>query len=107
MTVKNQASNINIGSVIQGFSRYKNQKVIYWGDHNLITFDTYVRKAYIPTGKERVMLITKGVEYRPDLVAYDAYGTVDVWWKILEANGMLDIWEFKSGKTIIIPDTLL
>jgi hypothetical protein len=103
MTVIVEKSDIPSTSVTIGFSRYRNQKVIYWGKDRLITFDAYVRKRYVPIGSEKVMLITKGIEYRPDLVSYDIYGLVDIWWKILEANKMKDIWEFKSGKTIILP----
>jgi hypothetical protein len=106
MTVPVSNANIRITDVIRGFSRYKYQQVIYWGDQRLITFDTYNRKNYKRTGNERVMLIKKGVEYRPDLVSYDVYGTSDAWWKIMEANGMKDIMEFKAGTTIVIPDSI-
>jgi hypothetical protein len=41
------------------------------------------------------------------LVSYDAYGFVDNWWRILEANQMKDVWDFKTGKTIIIPNKIL
>jgi hypothetical protein len=88
-------------------SRYMNQQVIYYGDQKFMTFDIYNKTAYVPTGNEKVMLITKGLEYRPDLVSYDAYGFVDNWWRILEANQMKDIWDFKTGKTIIVPNKIL
>jgi hypothetical protein len=88
-------------------SRYMNQKVIYYGDKRLMTFDIYNKNEYTPTGDERVMLITKGLEYRPDLVSYDAYGFVDNWWRILEANQMKDVWDFKAGKTILIPNRVM
>lgn len=107
MTVPITKCQTPIESFIKGFSRYKNQNVIYWSEKNFLTFDTYIRKSYHATGRERVMLITKGVEYRPDLVAYDHLGMPDAWWKILEVNQMKDIWEFKAGRTIIIPDTIL
>lgn len=107
MTVPIEDSKISAVSVIKGLSRYKYQNVIYWGEQKYITFDLYVRQKYKRTGKEKVMLITKGLEYRPDLVAYDVFGIVDAWWKILEVNGMKDIWEFKAGKTIFLPESLL
>jgi hypothetical protein len=50
------------------------------------------------------MVISKGVEHRPDLVSFDHYGHVDNWWRILEANNIKDIWDFKAGTTIILPD---
>lgn len=94
-----QASNITFAG-----SRYKNQKVLYYGDQKFITFSTYKRKKYSPNGMEKVMLINKGVEYRPDLVSYDIYGFTDNWWKILEANEMYDIFDFKAGTTILLPE---
>jgi hypothetical protein len=81
--------------------------VIYYGESKIMTFDTYLRKTYFPKGNEKVMLITKGVEYRPDLVSQDIYGFPDNWWNILEANKMMDIFEFKAGRTILLPDLSL
>lgn len=104
MTVPIQIAPISPERVVGGFSRYLKQRVIYWGDENLLTFDTYIRKPYVPTGNEKIQVITKGVEFRPDLVSYDVYGMVDAWWRILEANGMHDITDFVTGTTIILPD---
>ncbi len=88
-------------------SRYMKQNVIYYSEKRLMTFDLYIRDTYIPNGNEKVMLITKGVEFRPDLVSFDIYGFVDNWWRILEANKMKDVWDFKAGKTILLPDRVL
>lgn len=102
-----QRTNIDPRTILHSTSRYMNQEVIYWGDEKLITFDIYNRQEYTRSGKEKIMLLTKGVEYRPDLVSYDVYGFVDNWWRILEANGMKDIWDFKAGKTIFLPDKVI
>lgn len=107
MTVPISSTNIRTDSVTQGFSRYQNSEVIYWGDQNLITFDTYVRTAYVPTGNEKVIMVTPGLAYRPDLLAYDIYGTPDAWWKILEVNGIYDIYDFKPGVTVMLPANLM
>lgn len=107
MTQLIQNSNIETRTIFSTGSRYMNQNIIYYGDKKIITLDTYNRVAYKRTGNERIMLITKGIEYRPDLVSYDVYGFVDNWWRILEANNMKDIWEFKSGVTIFLPDKIL
>jgi len=104
MTIPIQETNIRPDAVVDGNSRYFDKKIIYYGEQSFITFETYVRKPYQQTGQENVMVITKGIEYRPDLVAYDVYGIPDPWWRILEANGMKDIWEFKSGVTIFLPN---
>lgn len=107
MTVQISSANINTDSVIKGFSRYKNSEVIYWGSQNRIAFGTYLRQPYVPTGQERVILITPGLAYRPDLLSYDIYGTVDVWWKIMEVNKIYDISDFKAGITVMLPDNIL
>ena len=104
MTIPINNTLINVEDLTTALSRYRTSKVIYYGNANFITFPTYLRKTYVPKGDEKVMMITKGVEFRPDLVSFDVYGFSDSWWRILEANGMHDIFEFQAGKTIIIPD---
>ena len=107
MPNKIEASKLNTREILAPGSRYIKQQIIYYGEKKIITFDTYNREVYKPTGNEKVSVVTKGTEYRPDLVSYDVYGYVDNWWRILEANGMKDIWEFKTGRTIILPDRIL
>lgn len=106
MTVPIEPSNTLPEKVVSGMSRYIDGEIVFYGEQKFLTFTTYNRKAYKPTGKEKILLIKKGVEFRPDLVSYDAYGFVDAWWKILEANGMKDVFEFKAGVTIIIPNLI-
>jgi len=101
--IKIEVSPILAKNIVATGSRYIDSKVLYYGDKNFVTFETYKRVPYVKIGDEKVMLITKGVEYRPDLVSFDYYGFSDVWWKILEANGMKDIYDFKAGVTIILP----
>lgn len=99
-----EKSNIRTDSFVSSQSRYIKQNVIYYGENKFLTFDTYIRTPYILNGNEKIMLIKKGVEYRPDLVSFDVYGFPDAWWKILEANKMKDVFDFKAGKTILIPN---
>lgn len=106
MTIRIEEANIRTDNIVGGQSRYLGQKVIYYSDKRFITFETYNRKPYVPTGKEKVMVITKGVEFRPDLVAYDVYRVQNLWWKIMEANKIYDIYDFVAGKTIILPDNV-
>lgn len=106
MTIPITYTNTRAERMVSGFSRYVGQNVIYYGEGKFLTFDTYIRKPYKPTGKEKIMVIKKGIEYRPDLVSYDVYGIPDAWWRILQANGMKDVWEFKAGVTIRIPELI-
>lgn len=93
--------------IVSGFSRYKKQTPIYYGEQKILTFDTYIRVPYVRTGDEKVMLITKGVEYRPDLIAYDVYGVPEAWWKIMEVNNIFDIYDFKVGRTVFLPKNII
>jgi len=104
MTIPIQETNIRADKIVTGSSRYATSKVIYYGEERIITFDTYIRKTYIPSGKEKIMKLSKGVEYRPDLVSYDFYGSVDYWWKIMEVNKIKDVYDFKAGLTIFLPN---
>ena len=54
-------SNIRSDAVVVQTSRYINQNVIYYGEKKLLTFDTYNREKYTPTGNEIIMLLNKGV----------------------------------------------
>jgi hypothetical protein len=88
-------------------SRYANGTVIYYGPNNIITFTTYKRGSQALSNNDRYAVVTKGVEFRPDLASYQFYGAPDFWWRILEANGMMDVMEFKAGVNIRLPDLLL
>lgn len=105
MTVKIQRSSTLARDLVSGLSRYVGSEVIYYGENRLTTFALYNRgDGYTRTGNERVLVLTKGNEYRPDLVAFDFYGSVDFWWVIMEANNIYDIWDFKTGRTIFLPN---
>jgi hypothetical protein len=104
MTQIIESANIETRLFFTPSSRYLKQEIIYYGEKRIITIDTYNREKYQSSGNEKIMLINKSLEYRPDLVSYKFYGFVDNWWRILEANSMKDVWEFKSGKTIILPN---
>ena len=88
-------------------SRYVNSKVIYYTDNKLLAFTSYLKSTYDLSNKDKYYVITSGTEYRPDLVSQTAYGTVDFWWKIMEANNIMDIYDFKAGLNIRIPNALL
>lgn len=84
-------------------SRYTDSDVIYYGDRNALTFTTYKKKDNEEGAGDRFTVVSPGQEYRPDLLSFEAYGTPDFWWRIMEANGIMDIYEFKSGTNIRLP----
>ena len=102
-----EVANVDTRNFVDSASRYLNSTVFYYGEKRLLTFETYKRKTRTPSGQDRYYVITSGTEFRPDLVAQRAYGNTAMWWKILEANGMFDIFDFKAGTNILIPDPLV
>ena len=43
----------------------------------------------------------------PEIVSNKVYGSPDFWWKIMEANNIKDIFDFKTGINIRLPDAIL
>lgn len=106
MANKIQTSNLQSTNFVSSLSRYLDSDIIYYGDNNLITFTTYKKKKNLTTSDDKFAVITPGMEYRPDKVSYAAYGTVDFWWRIMEANDIKDIFDFKAGVNIRLPGNI-
>lgn len=101
------ANNLVPGIYVVPTSRYQDSKVIFYGDQRKITFNTFKRTEIPLNENDKYMLITAAYEYRPDLVSQKAYATPDYWWKILLANNINDIIDFKSGITVRLPVTFV
>ena len=84
-------------------SRYGESEIIYYGDRNLLAFKTYQKSNTTPGAADRFTVVTPGQEYRPDKLSFEAYGTPDFWWKIMEANNVMDIFDFKAGLNVRLP----
>lgn len=90
-------------SFVSKLSRYASGEVIYYSDRNLLTFKTYKKNAIPISNLDKYMVVTATYEYRPDKVSHLFYGIPDFWWKILEANNLSDVYQFKSGLNIRLP----
>jgi hypothetical protein len=99
-------ANLKAKRFLAPFSRYLNSNVLYYTEHNLLTFETYKRTPIPVSEQDQYTVISSGMEYRPDLMSNRAYGFPDLWWKIMQANDMKDIWEFKAGVNIRIPRSI-
>jgi hypothetical protein len=86
-------------------SRYATSPIIYWGDKKVITFTTYKRQPLTFSNQDKYLVIGAGEEYRPDLIAQRAFGSslFVLWWKIMEANNIFDVFDLKAGLTLRIP----
>ena len=53
----------------------------------------------------KIAIIPEGVTGRPDLLAYQIYGTEKLWWAIMLANKISDAQtELTAGKKIFVPE---
>jgi len=87
-------------------SRYAKAKTITTLE-GYTTFAIYKRKYYPPAKEDRFLTITEAYDYRPDLVSVDIFGVPDFWWRLMEANGMTDIMQFRAGRNIRVPFNIL
>jgi len=99
------ATGLKNTNFVKNTSRYINSPIIYWGDKRVITFTTYKRKPMSFSSSDKYLVVKAGEEYRPDLIAKRAYGSslITLWWKIMEANGIFDVFDIKAGLTLRIP----
>ena len=104
MAIQISDSGISASVYVTPTSRYLNSTVLYYSDANRLTFDTYKRQPFVPNEGDKFMVIPIGWEYRPDLVSNKVYGFPDYWWRIMEANGMFDVFDFKAGVNIRVPN---
>lgn len=96
-------TDINALRFVTVSSRYASSNVIYYTENKYLTFPIYKYEPVPLSREDKYFLISPGEEYRPDLVSQLAYGSVDFWWRIMQANQISDIFEFKAGKNIRIP----
>jgi len=105
MANKIEVANILAKKMVPSGSRYEDNKVIYYGEDKYITFPIYRRQDIKSGDRDKYTVINKSTEYRPDLVSQDFYGTSIFWWKIMEINNIRDIWDFKAGLSILVPES--
>ena len=107
MANKIEVTNLNpINGFVNYGSRYAGSKIIHYGNNSVLTFSTYKKINYPISSADKFAVIAPGMEFRPDKVSLQTYGTVDYWWRILEANNMHDILEFRTGVNIRLPATI-
>ena len=88
---------------VNASSRYISSEIVYYGDQNKLTYKIYKKTPIALSSNDKFAIVPSGMEYRPDLVSKQFYGVVDFWWKILEANNISDIFDFKAGINIRLP----
>lgn len=99
------ATGLSNANFVANTSRYLNSPLIYWGDKQVITYEIYKRKPLTFSPQDKFLSIKAGEEFRPDLICRRAYGNnlISLWWKIMEANSIFDVFDLKAGLTLRIP----
>jgi hypothetical protein len=103
MAIPIRKSTTRATGYVTATSRYAQSDVLVYGEDGILTFEIYKRPNIIVTQNDQITIIPAGEEYRPDLTSFRAYGTVDLWWKIMQFNGFTDVYQYKTNLTIRIP----
>ena len=73
---------------------------------NKINLDTFVPRTITAELDDQSYTIERTYAYRPDLLAFDLYGTPRLWWVFAQRNpDQIEdpIYDFKPGVTIQLP----
>lgn len=98
-----EVAGIPAGRYVSSSSRRLNSRVLYYDESRLLTFETYKRRATTFASTDQFAVVPPPMQYRPDLVSQKFYGMPDLWWRIMEANQIWDVYDFKAGITIRLP----
>ena len=85
---------------------YSNTSPYYNTKQNNISLDLYNPRPITVELDDQTYTIERTYAYRPDLLAYDLYGTPRLWWVFAQRNPdeIEDpIYDFKPGVTIQLP----
>ena len=87
-------------------ARYSNTSPYFSTPENEVNLDILVRRNFTIEADDQSYTIERTYAYRPDLLAYDLYGTPRLWWVFAQRNPNEiedPIYDFKPGVTIKLP----
>tara|TARA_B100000900_G_scaffold355120_1_gene324200 strand:- start:92 stop:391 length:300 start_codon:yes stop_codon:yes gene_type:complete len=87
-------------------AEYSNTSPYYATPQNNINLEPMVARTITAEQDDRTYTIERTYAYRPDLLAYDLYGTPRLWWVFAQRNpDQIEdpIYDFKPGVTIQLP----
>ena len=100
MTLEYQPSEENIS--IDKNSRYNSTTL--FNVEGILFFNTWNKKKYTVTGNEQYYEVKASDAGRIDLVAFNLYGDVSLWWLLAYANGIIDPFvEIPVGTRLLVP----
>tara|TARA_B100000029_G_scaffold411483_1_gene413853 strand:- start:487 stop:786 length:300 start_codon:yes stop_codon:yes gene_type:complete len=87
-------------------SEYSSTSPYYSTGQNAINLDVLVPRTITAEADDQSYTIERTYAYRPDLLAFDLYGTPRLWWVFAQRNPNEiedPIYDFKPGVTIQLP----
>ncbi len=87
-------------------SEYSSTSPYYSTGQNAINLDVLVPRTITAEADDQSYTIERTYAYRPDLLAFDLYGTPRLWWVFAQRNPNeieAPIYDFKPGVTIQLP----
>jgi len=94
------------GPVDLASSRYMRSRVYVFEGSDKMSFEIYKRVPIPLSENDRYTVVEAQHQYRPDLMSYEIWGFSDYWWVLLAANNIWDIYDFKIGTNIRIPNSV-
>ena len=87
-------------------SEYSSTSPYYSTGQNAINLDVLVPRTITAEADDQSYTIERTYAYRPDLLAFDLYGTPRLWWVFAQRNPNEiedPIYDFRPGVTIQLP----
>ena len=87
-------------------AKYSRTSPYFATPQNNISLGHFVRRRFAIEDDDQSYTIERTYAYRPDLLAYDLYGSPRLWWVFAQRNPDQiedSIYDFKPGVTIQLP----
>ena len=87
-------------------AKYSKTSPYFETPQNNISLGQFVRRRFTIEDDDQSYTVERTYAYRPDLLAYDLYGTPRLWWVFSQRNpDQIEdpIYDFKPGVTIQLP----
>ena len=87
-------------------AKYSRTSPYFDTPQNEISLGTFVRRRFAIEDDDQTYTIERTYAYRPDLLAYDLYGSPRLWWVFAQRNpNQIEdpIYDFRPGVTIQLP----
>ena len=67
-------------------ANYDSTSAYYLTPYSQFFLDVWTNRPFPKESDDQTLVITQTYQYRPDLLAYDLYGTPSLWWVFYQRN---------------------